>query len=168
MAKHPVRLPVIQNAPSDPENVPPRSAGQWVMVGAALILTLWMPLLVVALWVAQRAVAWSAQRATQAAGARALAPQLDAWWMALAGAGPLAMSFIVSCVAGGALIGRFGSAARRPHATLAGASAAALAWAVALVTGNLSEPTVAFASAATLVALGSLFSRLGFVWSRRR
>jgi hypothetical protein len=168
MAKTPIRLPVVQSPQSDPGAVTPRSAGQWVLVGAGLILTLWMPLIVVALWVAQKWVAWSARHAASTVEGQSIEGQLDAWWIVLAGAGPLALSFVVACIAGGAIIGRFGSTAGPRQAMLAGGSAAAFAWSLTLLSGNLGEPVVAAASAAALGAFGTVSSRIGFGWSRRR
>jgi hypothetical protein len=127
-----------------------------------------MPLVVVALWVAQKWVAWSAQRAASSVEGQSVEARLDAWWIVLAGAGPLALSFVVACVAGGAILGRFGSKVGPRQAMLAGASAAAFAWSLTLVSGSLREPVVAAASAVALGAFGTVFSRIGFGWSRRR
>ncbi len=162
------RLPVLQNPASGADEE--RPAWQWVPIGAGFVFTLWIPLAIVAQWLSRvlaaslvdlgDAQAVARFNATASGGQRAL--------LSLLLLGPLALSFVIACVAGGMLVGRFGGRASAREATLAGLLAALVAWLAALVGGALSPWTIAVSSILLLGAAGALLTRLGGWLGRRR
>lgn len=107
MARH---LPVLQN--QDPEDLAAeqRSPGNWVVVGALLAFTIWLPLLLVAQYVSAK---WVLSLANQG--------DPDLARVALAQLTPILLSLALANASAGALVGRFGGQARVLHAALAGA-----------------------------------------------
>ncbi|MCC6217631.1 MAG: hypothetical protein IT376_22425 [Polyangiaceae bacterium] len=133
------KLPVLQNAPSEPE----RPGRQWIWIGGGMALLCWLPLAVVAAWVAAA---------------------VGASW-------PLLLSLPIACLASGALVGGF--CAERPlrNAALAGGLAGAAGVGLALARGALilGVPALGLASlAAGAAALASGIGALLALRARRR
>jgi hypothetical protein len=152
------RLPVLQNTATD--DVPSRPPWQWVAIGAALAISMWIPLLTVSLWLRTRLLAgvFPTDAAALAERVQSASPG-HKLVLALSALVPVLVPWLVACAAAGAIVGRFGGAAGRRHALYSGLSAAALALAVALLGGALASP-LAFASSA--LVLGT--SAAGAAW----
>ena len=131
------RLPVIQSKAAEDEAAEARPPWHWVLIGAGLVFTSWIPLAMVALWIARLFAT----------------PVL---LLLLVG-----LSFALAAGGGGALVGRFGGRAGKREAALAGLVAALAAWAIALGSGALAPWPVAVASGVLLGGLGALFAWLG-------
>ena len=138
------RLPVIQSKAAEDEAAEARPRWQWVLIGAGLVFTSWIPLAMIALWIA-----------------RVLATALAVVLL-------VGLSFALAAVGGGALVGRFGGRAGTREAALAGLVAALVAWGIALASGALAPWTVALASGGLLGALGALFAWIGGRLGHRR
>ncbi len=163
------RLPVLQN-PASGDADGARPPWHWVLIGAGFVFTLWIPLAIVAEWLS-RALARSLVDlgdAQAVARFNTTAPMGERVLLSLALLGPLALSFVVACVAGGMLVGRFGERAGSREATLAGLLAAVVAWLVALIGGALSPFSVAASSLLLLGGAGAALTRLGGWLGRRR
>jgi tRNA-(ms[2]io[6]A)-hydroxylase len=161
------RLPLIQ--PKNDDEGEPRPPWHWAVIGAVAILLFWLPLAMLANLAVRRAVtsvvgddpqttadAWQALSTSErfALGAASLG-------------GPL-LAVIVAAVAGGLLVGRFGGAAGRGEATVAGLAAAALASLVAvsaLVRGY--GLVLWLLTSALLLTVTALAARAGAVWGLR-
>lgn len=159
----PRRLPVIQNAAPEDAAASLRPPWQWTAIGAGLVFTIWIPLAMLATLVgrvASERVAGSSdpQRITEF---RASASAGRALLYVVCAIGPVIASFVISCFAGGALVGRFGGRAGKNEAMLAGAIAALAAWLIAVLGGALVPWPVAVGSLLTFGVIGTLFGRLG-------
>ena len=129
------RLPVLQNN-DDPQRPP----WQWVIIGAGLSLTSWLPLAVLAAWIARRITTLGAAQS---------------WPVIALSIVPSALSFVLAGMLGGALITHFGSAVSSKRAALSGLLAAFGAWLLALLAGALRPWPVALVSLLSLSALGA-------------
>lgn len=150
------RLPVIQSkAPEDAE-AQARPPWHWVLIGAGIAFTSWIPLAMLALWAGRKLAASVADLSRPEA--------LSGGERVAAGAAillPLLVSFVVACAGAGALVGRFGGRAGRREAALAGAVAALAAWLIALASGALAPWPVAAASGLVLLCAGAAAGWLG-------
>jgi len=163
------KLPVLQN-PALGDSDDQRPPWHWVLIGAGFVFTLWIPLAIVAEWLSRALAASRVDLADAAAVAHfnATAPTGQRILLSAVLLGPLVLSFVAACVAGGMLVGRFGGRAGSREATLAGLLAAAVGWLVALIGGGLSPWSVAVASLALLGGAGAGLTRLGGWLGRRR
>jgi hypothetical protein len=143
------RLPVVQNPSPEDEVAERRPPWQWTLIGAGLAITIWLPLLAVALWVAARL------GAAASPGARIAATIL-----------PIVLAFGASTLAAGAMVGRFGGRSSEREALLSGALAAVVACVFAVLGGSTSAPAIA-AAGGILVITGSVTAWLGARLGRR-
>lgn len=140
------RLTVLQNQDTDDAAAARRPRWHWVLIGAGFVITLFLPLSMLGVWLGallSRAVA---------AGATS---------QIVLGAAPVALSFLAACGAAGALVGRFGGKAKAREAALSGALGALAGWALAALGGSLTPWLVAVSSLIVLVALGAGAAFLG-------
>ncbi len=144
------RLPVIQEPTGDDAEAASRRGWQWVLIGSGLLVTIWMPFLVLALILARKI-----SEVRGAATGPGVAASL------------LAATFALSAVAAGYLVARFGQRTRPRHAILAGLLAAAEIWSLALLAGKGSSGQVGASAFLTLSALAAAFCALG-AWLHRR
>ena len=121
------------------------------------------PASAVALWLSQRLAALLAPTHDPEALAHAMASASAAkrLLVGVASLGPLALSYAVTTISAGALVGRFGGKAGRREAALAGLLAAGVAWSMAAASGSLSPWPVALGSFAVLSGFGILLTRWG-------
>jgi len=144
------RLPVLQTNVED--DAPRRAPWQWVAIGAALAITLWIPLLTLSLWLRARVLAGvvptdAAELGMHIRNASAGQKLL----LMLSALGPVLVPWVFACAAAGALVGRFGGAARSKHAAYSGLAAAAAGIGVAALGGAL-DSAAAFASSVVALA----------------
>jgi hypothetical protein len=143
------RLPVLQNASAEDEALSRRPRWHWAAIGTGFVFTMWLPLVMLALWLGARLATLLSPRAgSLGAAALALVPVL--------------FSFVAACVLGGALVGRFGGRAGAAEAGVGGVGAALLACVVAWLGSSV---TLA-GSMLTFVVLGSIGALFGWLGGR--
>jgi hypothetical protein len=138
------RLPVIQEPAGEDAEAAARPAWQWVLIGSGLLVTIWTPLAFVAMPLAQRL------------GGGSLPASLAA------------VTFALSGVAAGYLVGRFGLRARTKHVALSGVLSAAEIWLLALMGGAITSLLVGVSVFLSLAVLGGSSGALGIWLSRRK
>ncbi len=136
------RLTVLQNQDTDDAAAARRPRWQWILIGAGLVLTLFLPLSLLGVWLGS-ALSQTALR--QQSGATRI----------VLGALPVAVSFFGACAGAGALVGRFGGKAKAREAALSGALGAFGAWALAALGGSLSPVVVALSALVVMMAFGA-------------
>jgi hypothetical protein len=162
-SSHKRRLPVLQNKAPDDAAAEQRPPWQWALIAAGFVITLWIPLTIPAEWLgrhlASRLVDVNDRRAlaqftaSATAGDRAL---LLVLWV-----GPIAVSFILACLAAGGLVGRFGGRSADREALVGGFAAALLVCGIAALGGALRPWPLAVGSLAALGLVGALSTHLG-------
>jgi hypothetical protein len=163
----PRRLPVVQNEPSEDAEAAARPRFHWVLIAAGLTVTLWAPLVVVAMPLGARlaALAVGVSADSIAGGAPGVSPRRHTAF-ALIAAAPAMLSFLAAAAMSGALVGRFGGRAGRREASL-GAIFAALMVSILSLRSGLGFPVAGIvAGFAMLSALGALGAALGATWGR--
>ena len=157
------RLPVIQSKAPEDAALEERPAWHWILIGAGFVLTIWIPLALIALWLSRRLAALLAPMHDPEAFASAIASASAAKRLLLAVVtlGPVALSYAVATIAAGTLVGRFGGKAGRREAALAGLFAAGAAWSMAAASGSLSPWPVALGSFIVLIGTGIVLTRWG-------
>jgi hypothetical protein len=135
------RLPVLQNDETDDALAARRPRWQWILIGAGFVITLFLPLSQVGVWLGQRL--------SRAAGSDRVALRIGL------GALPVALSFLIACGSAGALVGRFGGRAKAREAALSGALGAFVGWGLAALGGALSPWLVAVTTFFALVVFGA-------------
>jgi tRNA-(ms[2]io[6]A)-hydroxylase len=119
------RLPVLQEAKSDDDG---RPAWHWTFIATLFALSIWVPLAMLGGWMASRVV----RRLVGDVPADSIADQLASatgpsrFGLLFAVTAVPILSFAVSCVASGALVGRFGNRAGIKEAVQGCAVAAAV------------------------------------------
>jgi len=141
------RLTVLQNQDTDDAAAARRPRWQWVLIGAGLVITLFLPLSWLGVWVG----AWLSRAAGGASGAIPI----------VLGVLPVALSFLIACAGAGALVGRFGGKAQAREAALSGSLGALIGWGLAALGGSLSPWLVAVVSLAVLVSFGAAAAFIG-------
>lgn len=136
------RLTVLQNDDTDDALAARRPRWQWVLIGAGFVLTLFLPLSQIGVWLGHRL----------SASAR---PSENGALQIGLGALPVALSFLLACGVAGALVGRFGGRAQGREAALSGALGAAAGWGLAALGGALSPWFVAVTTFFVLVIFGA-------------
>ncbi|MEI9953946.1 MAG: hypothetical protein WDO74_34470 [Pseudomonadota bacterium] len=145
------RLPVLQNQDTDDAAAARRPRWQWVLIGAGLVITLFLPLSWLGVWLG----AWLSGAASGgASGASGATP-------IVLGVLPVALSFLIACAGAGALVGRFGGKAKAREAALSGSLGALIGWGLAALGGSLSPWLVALVSLAVLVTFGAAAAFVG-------
>lgn len=147
------RLPVIQEPSGEDAAAEARPAWQWVLIGSGLLVTIWTPAVALVLAVAR----WLAATGK---GAPALGPSVAASLVAL--------SFVLSALAAGYLVARFGGRTRLRHTFLAGLAAALEIWGLAWMGGAFASALVALTALSSLSLLGSGGCGLGGWLGRRK
>jgi hypothetical protein len=142
------RLPVLQNQDTDDAAAARRPRWQWVLIGAGLVITLFLPLSWLGLWLGA-----FLGRAASRAESSAIPIVL--------GVLPVALSFLIACAGAGALVGRFGGRAKAREAALSGSLGALIGWGLAALGGSLSPWLVAVTSLGVLVTFGAGAAFLG-------
>ena len=136
------RLTVLQNQDTDDAAAARRPRWQWVLIGAGFVITLFLPLSLLGVWLGTRL-------------SHAIPPGSDRTSQIVLGAGPVACSFLLASGGAGALVGRFGGKAKAREAALSGALGASIGWGLAALGGSLTPWVVALASLAVLVVSGA-------------
>ncbi|MEZ4374126.1 MAG: hypothetical protein R3B07_25115 [Polyangiaceae bacterium] len=149
MARH---LPVIQNQDPEDAAAEERSPRGWVVVGAMLGFTLWLPLLMIAQWVSAK---WTLAVSSDGA------PSYDT--LLLIQLGPVFLTLMIATGGAGALVGRFGGRARALHAALSGLAMAVGVGALAVLSGSF--PSLLVALLGTLI-LALVATSSGYVGGR--
>ena len=152
------RLPVLQNQDTDDAAAARRPRWQWVLIGAGLVITLFLPLSGLGIWLggwlSRAALSGGTAEADGTAGASGATP-------IVLGVLPVALSFLIACAGAGALVGRFGGQAKAREAALSGALGALIGWGLAALGGSLSPWLVALISLAVLLVLGAAAAFVG-------
>ena len=138
------RLPVLREAESPDELRPP---WQWVVIGAAMLLSLWVPASMLAEVVVRAAVG---------DGAPSREPSAPRSWVLALGIvlGVRLLAFVGAAVGAGAIVGRFGGRAGVREAAAAGALAAAVGVAMAAPSLPLAQAALAL-GVSVLVGAGA-------------
>jgi hypothetical protein len=137
------RLPVIQEPTGEDAEAAARPPWQWVLIGSGLLVTIWTPLVILALAVARRLTGPAA------------APLL------------VAGTFALASLAAGYLVARFGPRTRPRHAVFAGLLAALEIWLLAVLGGAFHSVLLAVSALLSLSGLGAAFCALGPPLARR-
>lgn len=164
------RLPVLQNKAPDDAAAEQRPPWQWALIATGFVVTLWIPLTIPAEWLGRHlalrlvdvtnSTALARFTAHAAAGDRALLLVLLA--------GPIAVSFVLACLAAGGLVGRFGGHSGTREAALGGTGAALLVCGMAALGGALRPWPLAVGSLAALAVAGALSTWLGAKFGIKR
>jgi hypothetical protein len=136
------RLNVLQNDDTDDALAARRPRWHWVLIGAGFVITLFLPLSQLGVWLGH-----GLSRAVQLKENGALQIGL--------GALPVAFSFLIACGAAGALVGRFGGRAKGREAALSGALGAFTGWGLAALGGALTPWVVSVTAFFVLVIFGA-------------
>ena len=142
------RLPVLQSQDSDDAAAARRPRWQWVLIGAGLVITLFLPLSGLGVWLG----GWLS---------RAASPSASGATPIVLGVLPVAFSFLIACAGAGALVGRFGGKAKAREAALSGSLGALIGWGLAALGGSLSPWLVALVSLAVLLVSGAAAAFVG-------
>jgi len=142
------RLPVLQNQDTDDAAAARRPRWHWVLIGAGFVITLFLPLSLLGVWLGT----WLSHALPRTAAGTT---------QVVFGAGPVALSFLISCAAAGSLVGRFGGRAKAREAALSGSLGGFLGWGLAALGGSLTPWLVALSSFVVLVGLGAGAAFLG-------
>ena len=169
MARH---LPIVNQKPAPapgtvdaPDEGDDRPPWHWSGIGAALVFVLWLPLAMVGQWLSQLALSLllpADQEGDMSAFLRSASATLRAE-VRVATVLPHALMFALAAVAGGALVGRFGGQAGVREASVAGLSAATVAWLLTALSVGLSGTWILWFPAAVIgFSCAWLGGRLGF------
>ena len=132
------RLTVLQNQDTDDAAAARRPRWQWVLIGAGFVITLFLPLSLLGVWLG-----------TWLGRSPGYGRQI------VLGAAPVALSFLLACAGGGALVGRFGGKAKAREAAASGALGGFAGWGLAALGGALTPWLVALTSLVVLVIFGA-------------
>lgn len=141
------RLPVLQSQDTDDAAAARRPRWHWVLIGAGLVITLFLPLSLLGV----RLGAWLSR----------LASQREPGTQIVLGVAPVALSFLLASGAAGALVGRFGGRAKAREAALSGALGAFVGWGLAALGGSLSPWIIAVSSLVVMLIFGAAAAFLG-------
>ncbi|HEX7451058.1 MAG TPA: hypothetical protein VF294_02170 [Polyangiaceae bacterium] len=142
------RLTVLQNQDTDDAAAARRPRWQWVLIGAGFVITLFLPLSLLGVWLG--ALLSHAIRSDERDATRIVLGTL-----------PVALSFLIACAGAGAMVGRFGGRAKAREAALSGALGAFAGWGLAALGGSLSPWIVALSALFVLVTLGAFAAFVG-------
>ena len=146
------RLTVLQNQDTDDAAAARRPRWQWVLIGAGLVITLFLPLSWLGVWLG----AWLSRVALPGGtGGAAGTDGAGGTTPIVLGVLPVALSFLIACAGAGALVGRFGGKAKAREAALSGSLGALIGWGLAALGGSLSPWLVAVVSLAVLLVFGA-------------
>jgi len=142
------RLTVLQNQDTDDAAAARRPRWQWVLIGAGFVITLFLPLSLLGVWLGT--LLSHAVRSDERGATRIVLGTL-----------PVALSFLIACAGAGAMVGRFGGRAKAREAALSGALGAFAGWGLAALGGSLSPWIVALSALFVLVTLGAFAAFVG-------
>jgi hypothetical protein len=143
------RLPVIQEPTGEDAEAAARPAWHWVLIGAGMLVSMFMPLALAALALGRTGVVVRGLGAVMAAGVAA------------------GVALALAAALSGYLLARFGPRTQARHAALAGFSGAAGLWALVLLSGGFQAAFLAVSTLFMLSAVGATFCALG-AWLRWR
>lgn len=154
------RLPIIQFSSPEEEAAASRPRWHWAFIGGALIFSVWIPLAIISEWVVTVLSGPLVNIQDPEAVARFTERASPGHRVALAASvlGPVVLAYVLACLAGGALVGRYGVRARALDAALGGVLAATTAWLVATVGGALQPWSLSVATLIVLTASGGLLA----------
>ncbi len=135
-------LPVVGD--SEPQSNIPGSPWLWVPLGSVVIVSVWAPLLLVALHLGNTRLGMFAPTAVL-----------------------VLLTFASACSIGGAVVGRFAARPSRWSAGLAGALGALIVLALAALGHALETPLLGATIALCLVSIAVPLAMLGSRWDRR-
>ncbi|MGC4065631.1 MAG: hypothetical protein QM784_13485 [Polyangiaceae bacterium] len=149
-------LPVLKN--SDGSEIPVRSAGYVVFLGALSIFVSWLPLGVLGLWATQALVSEPSMsgRSGPIDPARGLVQIL-----------PLLLAFAAACTVGGALVGRLATTRHLRLAVLSGPLASFGLVLLVYAQGALRPQGFALAVLLALVPISAVFAWIGAILARK-
>jgi hypothetical protein len=151
-------LPVLSG--SKVENDAHQSPWVWVLTGSIVIVSAWVPLALIALFVGRKITSqWAASNSTLSSPSAS---------MVLPTAALVALSFAGACALGGGVVGRFAENPRRFDAALAGTLGALFVLFFAALGHALRPPLVGVAVALSLLLIACPASALGGRWGRKR
>ncbi|MCS6898919.1 MAG: hypothetical protein RMJ98_04200 [Myxococcales bacterium] len=154
-------------AGTSPEEGADRPPWHWSAIGAVLIFALWLPLAMVGQWLSRGLlgvlVPVGTAEETEAFLARATGAVR--WSVRTATVGPPLLGFALACLAGGAMVGRFGGQAGAKEAAVAGVVAASTAWALTAARVGLGATWMLWPPVALL---GAGFALAGSCWGERQ
>jgi hypothetical protein len=136
------RLTVLQNDDTDDALAARRPRWHWVLIGAGFVITLFLPLAQLGVFLGHRLT-------------ETVHPSGNAALRVGVGALPVALSFLIACGVAGGLVGRFGGRAKAREGALSGALGAFTGWGLAALGGALSPWLVAVTSFFILVIFGA-------------
>lgn len=137
---------------AEPERVPARTSGHWVLLGVLLVVATWLPLGVFGLWISRltvRVLDWGFSPAVAASHGGGPSSVLAAVL-------PVLGSFALSAYLGGMVVIRFGSARSMSSALLTGGLSGALVASLAAAGGALHPWPVGVAAYITLILVGAI------------
>jgi hypothetical protein len=143
------RLTVLQNQDTDDAAAARRPRWQWVLIGAGFVITLFLPLSLLGVWLGS-VLSYSVVPRSKTSATQIVLGTL-----------PVAFSFLIACAGAGAMVGRFGGRAKAREAALSGALGALAGWGLAALGGALTPWIVALCSLFVLVTLGASAAFLG-------
>jgi len=138
------RLPVVQNQDTDDALAASRPRWHWVLIGAGFVVTLFLPLSQLGVWLGGHLSAASSGAVRVGLGAL-----------------PVACSFLLACGLAGALVGRFGGRAKAREAAFSGALGAFVGWSIAALGGALTPWVLALISLIALLSSGAAAAFIG-------
>jgi hypothetical protein len=159
------RLPVVQNTTPEDAEAAERPRAQWVVIGAGLNLSIWIPL---ALCAAPLGRVLTRMLIPLDDPESASVPSTTRVWVVLAQLVPQLVAFGGAAFASGALVGRFGGLAKTRDATLASVLAACAAVGIGGLAGALRPWLAVVATGAVLALFGAAFGALGGRFGERR
>jgi hypothetical protein len=148
------RLPVLQNKDADVD--PNRPKWHWFVIGAGFVVTLFLPLSMLALWIGARM------------GPPASLEHPPSTLLIVARALPVAFSFMFACGAAGFLVGRFGKLDKSREAALAGVLGAFASFGLSLLGRSSISVGSALISLAVLSVLAAFSGWFGGWLGMRR
>ncbi len=153
-------LPVIRDP--DPESITPRSPWVWVLFGSIVIVSVWVPLALIALFLGSKV----ATHLAISGGSANL--QVHSLAVVLPTAVLVILSFASACAVGGAVVGRFAERPRRYDAALAGTLGCFIVVFLAALGHALRPPLVGVAIALSLLSVAFPTAALGGRWGHKR
>lgn len=138
---------MIQQPLGEDAEAAARPPWQWTLIGSGLLVTIWTPIVALALALARKV------------GSGGTEPTVAAVLVAL--------TFVLAAISAGYLVARFGVRTTLRHALLAGLVAAIEIWLLALLGGAFRSPLLGASAFLSLCTLASPFCALG-AWLRRR
>jgi len=151
-------LPVVGNP--EPERAVPASHWVWVLLGGVVIVSVWVPMALIALFLGNKVVAIIASF-TGTSSVHSFALMAPRALLVL-------LSFAFACAIGGAAIGRFADRARRTDPGLSGTVSVCLVLLLAALGHALRPLIVGAVVAVCLMSIAFPLASLGGRWGRKR